>query len=80
MARERSGLPVVIAAAVPLIAMQVGVGFLRFQMHRKRGVRKFRRMLISGGMPREQAAQLAQAYHEVGSLRQLLRGSRLARS
>ena len=80
MARDRNGLPVLVAAAVPLLAMQVGVGFLRFQVHRKRGVRGFRRALIRGGMPREQAAQLAQAYHEAGSLRKLLRGARIARS
>ena len=80
MARDRDGMPVVIAAAVPLIAMEVGVGFLRFQMRRKRGVRKFRRTLIRGGMPKDQAARLAQAYHEAGSLRQIIRGARFARS
>ncbi len=75
MARERSGVAVVIAAAVPLLAMQVGVGFLRFQVRRKRGVRSFRRALIRGGMPRDQASRLAHAYHEVGSLRRLIQGS-----
>ncbi|HYM38829.1 MAG TPA: hypothetical protein VEY12_01615 [Thermoplasmata archaeon] len=77
MARDRDGLPVVIAAAVPLLAMQVGVGFLRFQVRRKRGVRRFRRDLVRSGMPKDQAARLAQAYHEAGSLRKILRGSRL---
>lgn len=80
MARDRDGLPVIIAAAVPLLAMEVGVGFLRFQVRRKRGVRGFRRTLIRGGMPKELAAQLAQAYHEAGSLRLILRGASLSRS
>ena len=80
MTRERSGLPVLIAAAVPLLAVEVGVGFLRFQVHRKRGVRKFRHALIRGGMPRDQAARLALTYHEAGSLTKILRGARLTRS
>lgn len=80
MARDRDGMPVVIAAAVPLIAVEVGVGFLRFQMRRKRGVRGFRRALIRSGMPKDQAARLAKAYHEAGSLRQIIRGARFARS
>lgn len=80
MARDRDGIPVVLAAAVPVLAMQVGVGFLRFQVRRKRGVRRFRRTLIQGGLPRDQAARLAQAYHDAGSVRTILRGVRLSRS
>ena len=76
MARERGSLPVVMAA-VPLLAMQIGVGFVRFQARRKRGVRRFRHELIRGGMPRDQAARLAQAYHEAGSVRNLIRNARL---
>lgn len=72
MARE--GWPVVIAAAVPVLAMQMGVGSLRYLVRRKRGVRRFRRSLIRGGLPPDQAAHLAQAYHEAGSLRKILRG------
>ncbi len=78
MARTQDGLPVVFAAAVPLLAMQVGVGFLRLQVRRKSGVRRFRRQLIRGGMPREQASQLALAYHNTGSVRQLLRSVRFS--
>ncbi len=70
----REGWPVVIAAAVPVLAMQVGVGSLRFLVRRKRGVRRFRRSLMRGGLSREQAARLALAYHEAGSLRKILRG------
>jgi hypothetical protein len=49
MARDRTGVPVIIAAAVPLLAMEVGVGFLRFQVRRKRGVRGFRRAPANWG-------------------------------
>lgn len=80
MARDRDGLPVVVMAAVPLLAMQIGVGFVRFQARRKRGVRRFRRELIRAGLPREQAARLTQAYHDAGSVRQLLRGVRFSRT
>ena len=76
MAQTRDGLPVVFAAAVPILAMQVGVGFLRLQVRRKRGVRRFRRELLRAGMPKEQVARLAQAYHDAGSVRHLLRGAR----
>ncbi len=72
MARDRDGLPVVLMAAVPIVAMQLGMGFLRFQARRKRGVRAFRKALALSGMPREQAVRLAQAYHDAGSLRKIL--------
>ncbi len=75
MAAERSGLPVLIAAAVPLFAVQVGRESLRFLSRRKRGVRAFRRTLLQNGMPRDQAARLAQAYHEAGSFRKILLGA-----
>lgn len=77
MAPSRDGLPVIFAAAVPLLAMQVGVGFLRLQVRRKRGVRRFRRELLRAGMPREQVSRLAQTYHDTGSVRKLLRNARL---
>ncbi len=80
MALDSGDVPVVIAAAVPILAMQVSVGFLRFQVRRKRGVRRFRRALIRGGLPKNQAARLAQAYHDAGSLRLILRGAGLSRS
>jgi len=79
MARDHDGLPLVIMAAVPILAMQIGVGFVHFQAERKRSVRRFRRELISAGMSREQAARLAQAYHDAGSVRQMLRGARFPR-
>ena len=75
MARNRDGTPVVFAAAVPLFAWQFGLQFLKFQHRRKVGVRAFRRTLVHNGMPRAQAAQLAQTYHEAGSIRKFLRGA-----
>ncbi len=80
MARDRDGLPVLIAAAVPLLAMQVGVGFLRLQVRRKQGVRAFKRELRRTGMPKDQVVRLAQAYHDAGSVRKILRGTRLSRA
>ncbi len=71
---DDSGQLPVFMAAVPLLAVQFGWGFLRFQSRRKRGVRAFRKALVRAGMPREQAARLAQAYHEAGSFRKILRG------
>lgn len=79
MVRERNGLLVVLMAGAPIVAMQVGVGFLRFQAHRKRGVRAFRKALARAGMPREQAAHLAQLYHEAGSVRKILQGTGVPR-
>ncbi len=75
MAQDSDGLPIVMAA-VPLLAIQLGVGFLRYQSRRKRGVRAFRRALLASGMPRDQAARLSQSYHEAGSFRQFLRNAR----
>lgn len=75
MTGARSGLPVLIAAAVPLFALQVGWESLRFLNRRKRGVRAFRRTLVRSGMPRDQAARLAQTYHEAGSFRKILAGA-----
>jgi len=76
MARDRSGLPVVLIAAIPIAAVRLGVGFLRFQARRKRGVQGFRDALVRNGMPREQAARLAQSYHDAGSFRKMLRAAR----
>lgn len=72
---EGDRLPLVLAAVVPVIALQLGTGFLRFLSRRRRGVRAFRRALVRGGMPRERAEALAARYHELGSLRRLLGGT-----
>src|SRR3989442_14757198 len=76
MARDRDSLPVVLVAAIPVVAIRLSVGFLRFQARRKRGVQRFRATLMQSGMPREQAARLAQSYHGAGSLRKALRAAR----
>ena len=68
-------LPVVLMATLPVLSIRVGVTFLRLQARRKRGVRRFRHTLEAGGMPRREADLLAQAYHEAGSLRNMLRSS-----
>ena len=76
MARDRDSLPVVLVAAIPVVAIRLSVGLLRFQARRKRGVQRFRETLMQSGMPREQAARLAQSYHDAGSLRKVLRAAR----
>ena len=75
MADHGDRLPVVLMAAVPILTVRLGVTFVRFQSRRKRGVRRFRRALEAGGMPKEGAARLAQAYHEASSLRKMIRGA-----
>ena len=75
MAHSGDRLPVVLMTTVPVLAITIGMGFLRFQARRKGGVRIFRRALERSGMPRDQAARLAQAYHDAGSLRKMLRGA-----
>lgn len=74
MAQDQDRLPVVLMASLPPLGWHVAVGFLRFQSRRKKGVRRFRRALIAGGLSREQASRLAEAYHEAGSIREILRG------
>ncbi len=80
MASGRGDTVVLLAAAVPLFAMEVGVGFLRFQVRRKRGVRAVRRALRRSGMPKDQVARLAQTYHEAGSIRRIIGGAISRRS
>jgi hypothetical protein len=76
MAPSGDRLPVVLMSTVPVLAVSIGMGFIRFQARRKLGVRDFRRTLEQSGMPRSQAARLAQTYHEAGSLRKILQGAR----
>ncbi len=73
MADRGDRLPVVLLAALPVLATHFGWGFLHYQARRKRGVRAFRRALLSSGMPMDSAERLAQAYHDIGSVRQLIR-------
>lgn len=75
MAQDRGGFAVIVMAALPLLALQASIGYLRFETRRKRSVRTFRKTLVRGGLPREQAARLAQAYHDAGSVRKILKGA-----
>jgi len=75
-------LPVVLLEFLPSLAAGFGWGFLRYQARRKRGVRAFRRELLRSGMPKDRVEPLAQAYHDIGSIRRFLRaglGSNLSR-
>jgi len=66
-------LPMVFLEVLPVLAARFGWDFLRYQARRKRGVRAFRRELLRSGMPKDRVEPLAQAYHEIGSVRRLLR-------
>lgn len=66
-------LPVVLLGNLPGLAARFGWGFLRYQACRKRGVRAFRLALLRSGMPRDRVVPLARAYHDIGSVRSLLR-------
>ncbi len=67
-----SDLPIAIAARVPGFLLRLGVGFLRMQSQRKRGVREFRRTLMESGVPQPLANRLADTYHRAGSPRSLI--------
>jgi hypothetical protein len=71
-------LPIVFLEALPVLAARFGWGFLRYQARRKRGVQAFRSALLRSGMPRDRVEVLARAYHDVGSVRRLLRTGRAA--
>lgn len=75
MSARGDRLPIILLERLPGLVARFGWGFLRYQALRKRGVRAFRRELIQSGMPRDQAGTLVQAYHDVGSVRGLLRNS-----
>ena len=76
MADRADRLPVVLLETLPGLAARFGWGFLRYQARRKRGVRAFRRALLRSGMPRNLAVPLTQAYHDIGSVRSLIRTGR----
>ncbi len=76
MARNGPGVAVILIARIPVVAVRLGMGFLRYQARRRQGVRRFHETLVRSGMPREQADRLAQGYHEAGSLTKVLRSAR----
>src|SRR2546428_563250 len=71
-------LPVILLEVLPVLAARFGWDFLRYQARRKRGVRAFRRALLRSGMSRDRVEVLTRAYHDVGSVRRLLRTGRAA--
>ncbi len=73
MSETRKGPAVVLLAVVPIVLLRLGVGLLRFESRRRRGVRRFRRALVAGGLNPAQATRLARMYHEAGSIRHVLR-------
>ena len=73
MADRGDRLPVVLLGTLPGLGARFGWGFLRYQARRKRGVRAFRRALLRSGIPRDRVEPLARAYHDIGSVRSLLR-------
>ena len=73
MADRVERVPVILIAALPALVARFGWGFLRYQARRNRGVREFREALLRSGMPADHAERLAQAYHDVGSVRHLIR-------
>ena len=73
MADRGDRLPVVLLGTLPGLAARFGWGFLRYQARRKRGVQAFRLALLRSGMPSDRVEHLARAYHDIGSVRGLLR-------
>ena len=69
-------LPLVLAAAVPILALRLGAEYLRFLGKRRLGGRTFEQALLDAGMPPDRAGQLAQTYHEIGSLSSILKAAR----
>ena len=76
---DAGGVALLLASRVPLLVLRFGTGYLRFLGRRRRGVDTFHRTLLEGGMPPERATQLADAFHEVGSLPNLIRGAAFGR-
>lgn len=73
MRRTEPSLPLALAARIPGILLQMGVGILRMQNRRKRGVKAFRHALLRSGVPQELTGRLADAYYRAGSPRQIMR-------
>jgi hypothetical protein len=66
------GMPVVIAAAVPLLLVRLGLTFVRMKAKRRGAVRRFRRALLRGGMSPKFAARLVVDYEALGRIRSYL--------
>lgn len=76
---SRTGIPVAIAATMPLFLVRLGVTFVRMKAKRRGAVRQFRRALLREGMSPRMADRLASEYAALGRLRTYLsRGWRLS--
>ena len=72
------GMPVAIAAAVPILLVRLGFTFVRMKAKRRGAVRRFRRALLRGGMAPELAERFVADYEKLGRLRSYLpKGLRL---
>jgi len=63
------GMPVAIAATVPLLLVRLGLTFLRMKLKRRGAVRRFRRALLRVGMAPELAERFVADYERLGRLR-----------
>ena len=76
---DGGSVALLLASRVPLLVLRFGTGYLRYLGRRRRGVHTFHETLLAGGMPPDRASQLADAFHEVGSLPNLIRGAAFGR-
>ena len=68
------GIPVVLAATVPVLVVRLGLTFVRMKVKRRGAVRRFRRELLRGGMTPAHADRFAADYEALGRLRAYLPG------
>lgn len=64
----------VVAAGAPPLALRLFLSYLRAKRKANRAGRSFYRAAISGGIPKQEARSLADAYSGAISLRQIIKG------
>ena len=62
-----------LTAFIPMVTLNLGVSYLRMKRQVKRARRAFYRELVGSGLPREEAARLADEYASAVSVRRILR-------
>lgn len=72
--RRDADVVVVLASAVPVLLVRLGVVFVRLKARRRRAVRAFHRALVRGGMSDPFARGLADDYAAYGRIRSYLPG------
>jgi hypothetical protein len=65
-------MPVALVAGLPIFLFRLGFVFVRLKLRRRRGVRRFRRTLVRGGMDPDVAELLVAEYESYGRLRAYL--------